>query len=69
MTLIKVIDQYFPSLDKDDFAYIRNSFTANAQMLQAGTVTQEKLVELQHDSFARDVYSKINLCEFLVYDV
>ena len=38
-------------------------------MLQAGTGTQEKLVELQHDGFARDAYSEINLCEIFLYDV
>ena len=59
------IDKYFPSLGKDEFAFIRNPFTANAQILQAGTGTQEELVKLQHNSFARDVYSEKNLCELL----
>ena len=63
------IDKYFPSLGKDEFAFIRNLFTANAQILQAGTGTQEELVKLQHNSFACDAYSEKNLCEFLVYDV
>ena len=52
------IDKYFPSLGKDEFAFIRNPFTANARILQAGTGTQEELVKLQHNSFTRDVYSK-----------
>ena len=34
----KEIDEYFPSLGKNGFVYSRNSFTANAQMLQTGTV-------------------------------
>ena len=38
MKFEKEIDQYFPSLGKNGFVYTRNSFTANAQMLQAGTV-------------------------------
>ena len=38
-------------------------------MLQARTGTQEKLLKLQHDSFACDLNSEKNLCEFLVYDV
>ena len=38
-------------------------------MLQTGTDTQEEQVKLQYDSFARDVYSKKQLCKFLIYDV
>ena len=34
MKFEKEIAGYFPSLDKDEFAYIRNPFTANAQMQQ-----------------------------------
>ena len=68
------IDKYFSSLGKDKFAFIRNSFTANARILQAGTGTQEELVKLQHNGFACDVYSEKNLCELLMicvnfYDV
>ena len=33
------------------------------------TGTQEELVKLQDDSFARDVYSEKELCKFLVYYV
>ena len=40
------IDGHFPSLGKDELAYIRNLFTANAQILQAGTGTQKELVKL-----------------------
>ena len=40
------IDEYFPSLGNDEFAFKRNLFIANAQMLQAATDTQEGLVEL-----------------------
>ena len=65
----KKIDKYFPSLGKDKFAYIRNPCTANAQMLHTGTGTHEELVKLQHDGFARDVYSEKQLCKFLVHDV
>jgi len=36
MKFKKEIDGYFPSLGEDEFAYLRNPFTANAQMLQAG---------------------------------
>ena len=61
------IDKYFPSLGKDEFAFIRNPFTANARILQVETGTQEELVKLQHNSFARDVYSEKNLCEFLMF--
>ena len=46
MKFEKKIEGYFASLDKDKFAYIRNPFTANAQMLQTGTGTQEELVKL-----------------------
>ena len=65
MKLEKEIDGYFPSLDEDKIAYLKNPFTANAQTLQAGTDMQEELIELQHDEFACDVYSE----RFLVYDV
>ena len=61
------IDKYFPSLGKDEFAFIRNSFTANAWILQAGTGTQEELVKLQHYIFACDVYSEKKLCKFLMF--
>ena len=44
-------------LFEDEFAYIRNPFTANAQMLKATTDMQEQLVELQHNGFAHDVHS------------
>ena len=64
MKLEKEIDDYFPSLGKDKVAYLRNPFTANVQTLQAGTGMQEELLELQHDGFARDVYSEKNLGEF-----
>ena len=64
MKLEKEIDGYFPSLGKDEVAYLRNPFTANAQTLQAGTGMQEELIELQHDGFARDVYSEKNLGDF-----
>ena len=33
MKFEKEIDGYFPSSGKDGFAYTRNPFTANAQML------------------------------------
>ena len=62
--LEKKIDGYFPSLGEDEVAYLRNPFTANAQTLQAGTGMQEELIELQHDGFARDVYSEKNLGDF-----
>ena len=58
MKFDKKIDGYFPSLGKDGFAYIRNPFSANTQMLQTGTGTQEELVKLQYDDFAHDVYSE-----------
>ena len=56
MKLDKEIDGYFPSLGKDEFAYNRNIFTANARMLQTGTGTQKQLVQHQFDGFRRDVY-------------
>ena len=62
------IDRYFPSLGKDEFAFIRNPFTTSAQILLAGTGTQEELVKLQHNGFARDVHSEKNFWKFLVYD-
>ena len=61
MKLEKEIDGYFPSLGEDKVAYLRKHFTANAQTLQAGTGMQEELIELQHNEFARDVYSEKNL--------
>ena len=64
MKLEKEIGGYFPSLDENEVAYLRNPFTANAQTLQAGTGMQEELIELQHDGFARDVYSEKNLGNF-----
>ena len=64
MKLEKEIDGYFSSLGEDKVAYIKNPFTANAQTLQAGTGMQEELIELQHDGFARDVYSEKNLRDF-----
>ena len=69
MKLEKEIDGYFPSFGEDEVAYLRNPFTANAQTLQAGTGMQEELIQLQHNGFARDVYSEKNLGDFLVYDV
>jgi len=45
----KEIDGYFPSLGDNEFAYFRNHFAANLQMLQAGTSMRKELVELQHD--------------------
>ena len=44
--LEKEIDGYSPSLGEDKVAYLRNSFTANAQTLKAGTGMQEELIEL-----------------------
>ena len=64
MKLEKEIDGYFPSLGKDEAAYFRNPFNSNAQTLKAGTGMQEELIELQHDGFARDVYSEKNLGDF-----
>ena len=64
MKLEKEIDGYFPSLGKNEVAYLRNPFTANTQTLQAGTGMQEELIELQHDKFARDVYSDKILGDF-----
>ena len=58
MKLKMKIDGYFLSLGEDEIAYLRDPFTANAQTLQAGTGMQEELIELQHDGFARDVYSE-----------
>ena len=52
------IDGHFRSLGKEGFEYIRNPFTANDQMLQTETGTQEKLVKLQYNDFTRDVYSE-----------
>jgi len=62
MKFEKEIYGYFPSLGEDEFAYLRNPFTANAQMLQAWTCMQEELVELQYVGFAQDLYSEKNLC-------
>ena len=64
MKLEKKIDGYFPSFAEDEVAYLRNPFTANAQTLQSGTSMQEELIEIQHDGFARDVYSERNLSDF-----
>ena len=64
MKLEKEIDGYFPSLGEDEVAYLRNPFTANARTLQAGLGMQKELIELQHDGFARDVYSEKNLGDF-----
>ena len=58
MKFEKKVDGHFSSLGKDGFAYIRNLFTVNVQMLQTGTVTQEKLIKLQYYWFARDMYSE-----------
>ena len=54
MKLEKEIDGYFPSLGEDEVEYLRNSFTANAQTLQARTGMQEELI-VQHDRFAGDM--------------
>ena len=58
------IDGYFSNLGEDELVYFRNSFTANAQVLQAGTGIQENLFELQHVDTGRDEYSEKNLCDF-----
>ena len=44
MKFEKEIDEYFPSLGKDGFACTRNPFTANAQMVQTGTVFKRNLL-------------------------
>ena len=64
MKLEKEIEGCFPSLGEDEVAYLRNPFAVNAQTLQAGTGIKEELIELQHDGFARDVYSEKNLGDF-----
>ena len=64
MMLEKETNGYFRILREDEAAYLRNPFTANAQTLQAGTGMQEELIALQHDGFARDVYSERNLSDF-----
>lgn len=64
MKLGEEIGGYFPSIGEDEVVYLRNPFTANVQVLQAGTGMQEELVELQHDDSARDVYSEKNLYDF-----
>ena len=56
MKFEKEIERYFASLDKDELAYIRNPFIVNAQTLQTETGTQEGLVELYHNDFARFAY-------------
>ena len=48
----------FSISNKDKFAYIRNHFTANVQMLQAGISTHVELVKLQHNNFSQNVYSE-----------
>ena len=60
MKFEKEIDAYFLNLGKDGFAYrtLEIPFTANTQMLQTRTGTHEKLVKLQYDDFAHDVYSE-----------
>ena len=37
-------------------------------MLQTEIGTQEELIKLQYDGFARNVYSEKSSCKFLVYD-
>ena len=43
---------------RNGFAYIKNPFTANAQILQTVIGTHEELVKLQYDGFACNVYFK-----------
>ena len=57
MKFEKEIYEYLPKLGKGEFAYIKNPFKANVQMLQAGTGMLEELVQVQHDGFACDVHS------------
>ena len=64
MKMEEEINSYFPSLDGDEFVYLRNPFSTDAQVLQAGTGRQEELVEMQHDDSALHVYSEKNLCDF-----
>ena len=64
MKLEKEIDGYFPSIGEDEVAYLRNPFTANARHCRLGQVCKEELIELQHDGFARNVYSEKNLGNF-----
>ena len=64
MKLEKKIDGYFLSLMEAEVAYLRNSFTAKAQTMQAGTGMQQELIELQHNGFACDVYSERNFSYF-----
>ena len=55
MKLEEEIDDFFKILLKVNFGYLRNPFTANAKVLQAGTGMQENVVKLQHNDVARDV--------------
>ena len=69
MKMEEEINSYFPSLDGDEFVYLRNPFSTDAQVLQAGTGRQEELAEMQHDDSALHVYSeKAFLFWFLVFN-
>ena len=46
MKFEKQIHEYFPSLGKDRFAFIRNPLTANVQMLHTGIGTQKEQIKL-----------------------
>ena len=67
MKMEEEINSYFPSLDGDEFVYLRNPFSTDAQVLQAGTGRQEEFVEMQHDGYALHVYSNKNLCVFFYF--
>lgn len=64
MKLEEELEGYFPNIGEGELMYLRNPFSANAQLLQPGIGIQEELIELQHDYSARDVYSENNLCDF-----
>ena len=65
----KKIDGHFPSLGKNEFAYIRNPFTANTWMLQArtGTNWSNSNMMVLHSMCTLKKYSSER--EFLVYGV
>ena len=68
MNFEKEIDKYFSSLGEDDFVHIKNPFTANVQMLQAGT---GNMMILQCNSYKNcyPCYSSIVVASFVTATV
>ncbi|XP_005104682.1 protein FAM200A-like [Aplysia californica] len=55
---------YFPDLDWAEEAFVRNPFTPGLDITVIADVIQDELLELRHDSSARDTFLEKSLAQF-----